>query len=181
MMLLLIFRQDNYPSKEIFGIMLLGTVVTMIFDNKPLDFNFIRQRLNDLPHSLACLKQQISAVILFGSLATNKETPLSDVDLAVLYHRDLSTDDLESLHRQVMGIITDLLQSDDIDVINLNTAPLSMQYGAIKQSKILLLNNRVEYIDYWEKTVKYYLDFKPLLDESNNTLLETLSGRPVYG
>jgi len=45
-------------------------------------------------------------VILFGSLATNKETPLSDVDLAVLYHKNLSLDELERLHRQVMGIIT---------------------------------------------------------------------------
>lgn len=153
----------------------------MIFDSKPLDFNFIRARLKCLPHSLASLEQQISAVVLFGSLATNKEVPLSDVDLAVLYDNHLSLDELDRLHRQVMGIITDLLQSDDIDLINLNTAPLSMQYGAIRQSKILLLNNRVEYIDYWEKTVKYYLDFKPLLDECNNTLLETLSGRIVHG
>ncbi|SPF55222.1 putative nucleotidyltransferase [Candidatus Desulfosporosinus infrequens] len=153
----------------------------MIFDSRPLDFNFIREKLKDLPHSLSSLEQQISAVFLFGSLATNKETPLSDVDLAVLYHKGLSLDELDRFHLQVMGIITDLLQSDDIDVINLNTAPLTMQYGAIKQSKILLLNNREEYIDYWEQTVKYYLDFKPLLDECNNTLLETLSGRTVYG
>ena len=149
----------------------------MIFNSKALDFKFIRRRLNDLPRSLVSLDQQISAVILFGSLATNKETPLSDVDLAVLYQTNLSLDELDRLHQQVLGIITDLLQSDDIDVINLNTAPLSMQYGAIKQSKILLLNNRDAYIDYWEHTVKYYLDFKPLLDECNKTLLEILSGR----
>ena len=175
------FSLDNCYTKEITGIIILGMVVTMIFDSKPLDFNFIRERLLCLPDSLASLEQQISAVILFGSLATNKETPLSDVDLAVLYPKSLSLAELDRLHSQVIGIITDLLQSDDIDVINLNTAPLSMQYGAIKQSKILLLNNRDEYIDYWEQTVKYYLDFKPLLDECNNTLLETLSGRTVYG
>jgi predicted nucleotidyltransferase len=130
---------------------------------------------------LAPLEEQISAVILFGSLALNKGTPLSDVDLAVLYQKDLSIEELDRFHRQVLGIITDLLQSDDIDMINLNTAPLSMQYGAIKQAKILLLNNREKYIDYWEHTVKYFLDFKPLLDECNNTVLETLSGRTVYG
>ena len=152
-------------------------VINMIFDSKPFDFKFIRERLKDLPQSLIGLEQQISAVILFGSLATNKETPLSDVDLAILYHKRLSLNELNKLHIHVMGIITDLLQSDDIDVINLNIAPLTMQYGAIKQSKILLLNNREEYIDYWEQTVKYYLDFKPLLDECNDTLLKTLSGR----
>jgi len=161
--------------------MILGMVINMIFDSKPFDFKFIRERLKGLPNSLAGLEQQISAVILFGSLATNKETPLSDVDLAILYHKNLSLNELNRLHLQVMGIVTDLLQSDDIDVISLNTAPLAMQYGAIKQSKILLLNNREEYIDYWEQTVKYYLDFKPLLDECNNTLLETLLGRTVYG
>jgi len=161
--------------------MMQGMVINMIFDSKHFDFKFIRERLTELPHSLAGLEQQISAVILFGSLATNQETPLSDVDLAILYHKKLNLDELNMLHLQVMGIITDLLQSDDIDIINLNTAPLTMQYGAIKQSKLLLLNNREEYIDFWEETVKYYLDFKPLLDECNNTLLETLSGRSSHG
>lgn len=148
----------------------------MIFNSKPLDFNFIRERLKYLPQSLEPLERQISAVILFGSLAANKETPLSDVDLAVLYHKNLSLEELDKLHLQVMGIIIDLFQSDDIDVINLNTAPLSMQYGAINQAKILLLNDRAEYVDFWEQTIKYYLDFKPLLDECNNTLLKTLAG-----
>lgn len=153
----------------------------MIFDSQPLDFKFIRQRLNELPRSLESLKQHISAVLLFGSLASDKETPLSDVDLAVLYNKNLSGEELNSLHSQVLERITDLLQTDDIDLINLNTAPLSMQYGAIKQSKLLLLNNREEYVDFWEQSVKYYLDFKPLLDECNKTLLNTLTGRAFYG
>lgn len=153
----------------------------MIFDSKPLDFKFIRDRLNVLPNSLVSLKHQISAVLLFGSLASGKETPLSDVDLAVLYSKSLSIEELDRLHFQVLGITTDVLQSDDIDLINLNTAPLAMQYGAIKQSKILLLNNRAEYIDFWEQSVKYYLDFKPLLDECNKALLDTLTRRAVYG
>lgn len=156
-------------------------VISMIFDSKPFDFKFIRERLKDLPLSLTGLEQHISAIILFGSLATNKETPLSDVDLAILYDKSLTLNELENLHIQVLGIIIDLLQSDDIDVINLNSAPLTMQYGALQQSKILLLNKREDYINFWEQTVKYYLDFKPLLDECNNTLLETLSGRTVYG
>ncbi|QNB47806.1 hypothetical protein BR63_16955 [Thermanaerosceptrum fracticalcis] len=153
----------------------------MIFDNKALDFGFIRERLKTLPLSLEPFNQQISAVILFGSLVMGKETPLSDVDLAILYRRNLDNDELARVHSHVYGIITDLLETDDIDLINLNTAPLSMKYGAIKQSKILLLNNRKEYIDFWEQTVKQYLDFKPLLDECNKTLLETLAGRAVHG
>ena len=56
-----------------------------------------------------------------------------------------------------------------------------MQYGVIKQAKILVLNNKAEYIDFWEQTVKYYLDFKPLLDECNQALLESLTGRSVHG
>ena len=151
----------------------------MIFDNKRLDFELVRERLNTLPLSLTHLNQKISAVILFGSLATGKETPLSDVDLAVLYGRNLSNDELKSLHSQVYEIVSDLFESDDLDLINLNSAPLSLQYGAIKSAKILLLNNREEYIDFWDQTVKYYLDFKPLLDECNKTLLETLTRRRI--
>jgi len=153
----------------------------MIFDNKPLNFGVIKERLEDLSQSLASLSQQISAVLLFGSLARERETPLSDVDLAVLYSKHLREDELGKVHSHVHDIIADLLSTDDIDLINLNIAPLTMQYGAIKQAKILVLNNKAEYIDFWDKTVKYYLDFKPLLDECNQALLETLTGRAVHG
>ncbi len=100
---------------------------------------------------------------------------------SVLYSKDLSEDEQWSVHSNVYEIITDLLSTDDIDLINLNTAPLAMQYGVIKQAKILVLNNKAEYIDFWEQTVKYYLDFKPLLDECNQALLESLTGRSVHG
>ncbi|NMA69450.1 MAG: hypothetical protein GX958_08535 [Desulfitobacterium sp.] len=58
---------------------------------------------------------------------------------------------------------------------------MSIQYGAIKHSRILVLNNKADYIDFWDKTVKYYLDFKPLLDECNEELLKTLAGRVING
>ncbi|NMA69451.1 MAG: nucleotidyltransferase domain-containing protein [Desulfitobacterium sp.] len=55
----------------------------MIFDNQPLNFRCIRDNLKKIPAALAPYSNQISAVLLFGSLALDKETPLSDVDLAV--------------------------------------------------------------------------------------------------
>ena len=153
----------------------------MIFDGKPLDFSFLREQLEALPLSLVPFRHQISAVVLFGSLSTGMETPLSDIDLAVLYRRDLRDPELKRVHSQVYEIISDLLISDDIDLINLNSAPLSIQYGAIRQATILMLNCRGEYIDFWEQTVKHYLDFKPLVDECNKTLLDTLAGRAAHG
>lgn len=156
-------------------------MVKIIFNGKPLDFYFIREKLKALPLSLEPFKQQMSAVILFGSLAKGMETPLSDVDLAVLYDKNLNDAELEKLHGQVYEIISDLLTTDSIDLINLNTAPLPMRYGAIRQAKILILNNRDAYVDFWEHTVKQYLDFKPLLDECNKTLLDTLARRTLHG
>lgn len=153
----------------------------MILSGQRLDFEFIRKQLETLPNALASFSEQISAVLLFGSLATGKETPLSDVDLAMLYKRDLKGDQLTKVHSQVYEIISDLLRTDDIDLINLNTAPLSMQYGAVQAAKILMLNDRAAYIDFYERTVKFYLDFKPLLDECNQTLLETLARRTING
>lgn len=50
----------------------------MIFDNQPLNFKCIRNNLKKLPAALAPYSSQISAVLLFGSLASDKESPLSD-------------------------------------------------------------------------------------------------------
>ena len=86
----------------------------MIFDTKPLDFSKIKKGLDTLDQSLASFDHQISAVLLFGSMARGKETALSDVDLAVLYAKDLSGHELNRVHSDVQEIITDVLTTDDI-------------------------------------------------------------------
>jgi predicted nucleotidyltransferase len=60
---------------------------------------------------------------LFGSQATSRATPASDVDVAVYLRAN--ADPFESRLR-LMGVLEHALGTDAIDLVVLNTAPLSL-------------------------------------------------------
>jgi len=78
---------------------------------------------------------------LFGSQATGGAGPRSDVDLAV--HVEGPSEDAElDLH----GIAASALHRDDVDVLVLNRAPLTLQFEALKGRLLFSLDEgaRVE-------------------------------------
>ncbi|MCL6639266.1 MAG: DUF86 domain-containing protein [Firmicutes bacterium] len=73
---------------------------------------------------------QVIAAYLFGSQATGRATPVSDVDAGVLFHEGM--DDMESFQVE-MSLQDDLektFQTDNLDLIVLDKAPLPLQYNA---------------------------------------------------
>ena len=70
---------------------------------------------------------------LFGGLVKGKRNPLSDVDLA-LYVKDRQDFD----YLAVFGEISSILGTDEIDLIILNNAPLSLTGRILQNRKVLL-------------------------------------------
>ncbi len=71
---------------------------------------------------------------LFGSLAKNHRKPLSDVDLGI-YVKDIKKLDDLSFYNKVSKI----LRTDEVDLVVLNTAPISLT-GRILQKKRILID-----------------------------------------
>jgi len=97
-----------------------------------------------IPHNISELIPQAAAYLtarkdvifayLFGSMALGTFKPLSDIDIAVyLKKRKLSEKRLE-----IIGDLADIFKTDEIDLVVLNTAPLSLQMRVMWYSDCLL-------------------------------------------
>ena len=72
---------------------------------------------------------------LFGGLARGERRPLSDVDVAV-YLRE--TDNLAEIKLEMIGLLSDTLGSDEIDLVILNRAPVSLVGRVLRDRKVLV-------------------------------------------
>ena len=72
---------------------------------------------------------------LFGSLAKGSPLPLSDVDIAVYLADTINRVD-DKL--DILGKLMDILQTDEIDLVVLNTAGLPLIMNILKCKKIIV-------------------------------------------
>lgn len=107
-----------------------------------------------------CARQEaLSAVYLFGSYGTEHQTPLSDVDIAVLVkraHHPMSLKDRLTLEDQISRI----LREDDVNLLILNDAPVVFRHKVLKQGRMLYrAGHGTDLADFIEGTLNVYLDF----------------------
>jgi hypothetical protein len=94
-------------------------------------------RLNLLGPLLSADSRIIFAYI-FGGLATGKQRPLSDIDIAVYL---ANCDDKAEVKLDIIGVLSDALKSDEIDLVILNDAPTSL-VGRILRKKRLIVDKQ---------------------------------------
>ena len=123
-------------------------------------------KYNKLPHNIlallpkveSCLKLEsdIAFAYLFGSLAQGDPKPLSDVDIAIYF-----SDESDILERklQILGQLMDLLETDEIDLVILNTAPLTLRWKILETRKVLVDNLPFLRHQYESLTMREYFDF----------------------
>jgi predicted nucleotidyltransferase len=80
-------------------------------------------------------REEVVFAYLFGSLAKGKPTPLSDIDIAVY----LSTEeDLPEKKLEILGGLNDILGTDEVDLVMLNSAPLSLEIGILENKQVIV-------------------------------------------
>jgi len=105
-----------------------------------------------------CLNTQPKVVFayLFGSLAGGTPKPLSDVDIAVFVDdcKNFSETKLEILEK-----LTDVLQTDEIDLVVLNTASLPLAINILKKKRVLVDKQPYVRHIFESLTMRKYFDF----------------------
>lgn len=97
----------------------------------------------------------VAAVLLYGSHGTPQQTPLSDIDLAVIATPGQQLDGLE-LFGDVINIV-----GDDVSVTVLNDTPLPFRFRVLSTGRPLFVFNQAGLADFTEQTLNYYHDFRP--------------------
>jgi|LSQX01.1.fsa_nt_gb predicted nucleotidyltransferase len=104
----------------------------------------------------------VAAALLFGSYGTQYQTPLSDVDIAVLF---MSGQQI-TLNRE-LAMLSDLSAitgEEDINLVVLNKAPLTLQFEVLLTGNVLAKKDF--YLeDFHEYVCKRYADYKIDLDQ----------------
>lgn len=114
----------------------------------------IEKRINRLETFFDSHPEVIFAY-LFGGLIRKKPSFLSDVDIAI-YVRDPGRFDYLEFYSE----ITDFLNTDEVDLVLLNKAPVTLA-GRILQSKKILIDREPFIRHKFESlTIRKFLDFQ---------------------
>jgi predicted nucleotidyltransferase len=114
----------------------------------------VEERIRDISNQF----DSIVLVYLFGSFASGRQHPFSDVDIGV-YFRKFSLPEFLKVH----GALTRALGAR-VDTVPLNIAPPLLRYEILKNGKRLVSKDETARILYESRAISEGLDEKPLIE-----------------
>lgn len=108
----------------------------------------VREYLNKHP--------KVVFAYLFGGLARGRVSPLSDVDIAIYL-----TDEVDTTREklEIVGKLNDLLKTDEVDLVMVNTAPLPLAARIIRHKTILVDKMPFVRHKFESLIIRKYFDF----------------------
>ncbi|MCC7201377.1 MAG: nucleotidyltransferase domain-containing protein [Nitrospirae bacterium] len=94
---------------------------------------------------------------LFGGLAKGRATPLSDIDIAVFLK---SAHDVAEYKLGLFDRLSDALGTSEIDLVILNTAPVSLTGRILLKKQLLVDKDPPRRHLYESATLRKFFDFK---------------------
>lgn len=95
---------------------------------------------------------------LFGSVARQSEGKLSDVDLAIYLDKTLNLKERFNSELRLRSGIGDILETDKIDLVVMNDAPLSLNFEIIKANHPIFIRDQDVKVDFEHYIISHYLD-----------------------
>lgn len=131
-------------------------------------------------------KLGIETIYLFGSHAHGKTHPMSDVDIGVIFSRpEKYKDNTMDAYLKLYHIFTDVLprsylrkrfkmRAHEFDLVFLQFAPISLQFDAIKNAKILYEKDQEKRFNYQEYVIKRNADFEYYYNLRQQAILQRI-------
>lgn len=116
-------------------------------------------KLNDLNKYLKS-NSNIVAAWFIGSYGTEIQTENSDIDIALLFDQPVGI--MEEM--DVSCKISEIVEFDNIDTINLLNAPITLQFKVIDEGRAIYEEDYYKVCDFMEEIFNRYRDEKYYLD-----------------
>lgn len=104
-------------------------------------------------------------IILFGSIATDEKSPISDIDIAA-YIDETKGDNLFKFQLKLLGAFNNAFKTDEIDLVILNEAPPALKYEIVKNGILVFCRNESVYDEFYLRATKEFFDFYPILKKN---------------
>lgn len=101
-------------------------------------------------------EKNVAAVFLFGSFGTEYENKFSDIDIGLVFMPGVLVGLKEELDLEAN--LSLYLMNDNIDLVNLNKAPIQLRFQAITGGSLIYEGDYVATSDFIENTYSYYFD-----------------------
>lgn len=95
---------------------------------------------------------------LFGSFATGKPGPLSDLDVAVLLENSLSKHDRFDFRLKLISRLSSLCSGKDVDLVVLNDSSVTLCHEVIKAGKLIFCKDKEIQLEFETYVMSRYLD-----------------------
>lgn len=108
--------------------------------------------------------EQLVAFYLFGSYASGQPTPMSDIDLAVLFDKSVPAGQFLSERLRLMGYLSSALGNDEFELVVLNEVPAGLAYRIIRDGELCYVRDEAkgQLVDFKVRTMDKYFDFQPV-------------------
>jgi uncharacterized protein len=117
-------------------------------------------------------REDVIFAYLFGSHARGRTHALSDVDVAVFLDDGLDSGQRFQARLDIMGDLTPIVHTDEVDVAVLNGTPLALNYRVLRDGRLLSCRDRDRRIAWEARTISRYLDYKPVLDRFDRAIVD---------
>lgn len=117
----------------------------------------------------------IAAAYLFGSCARGTATGISDIDIGILFDSAIDESKYFELKLAFLSLIMAVLQTEKVDVVVLNRAPLHLAHEIVSHGNLLLDKDRKQRAAFEADRIGRFLDFKPFLAVQIRAVKEHLS------
>ncbi len=105
----------------------------------------------------------VQAAYLFGSIATGRSRPDSDVDVAVLLSTDRHRRSL-TIRLRLMSALASVLGRDDVEVVILNDAPPLLAHRVLSKGRLVFDRSPSARVRFQVRTAGRYLDLVPMFE-----------------
>lgn len=108
-------------------------------------------------------KRQVALAYLFGSHARGRVTPLSDVDVAVVFAKAVPHQEYFDRELELMSDIGDVFHVDRVDIVNLETnkSPL-LKHRAVFYGKPIYVKDEIQRFNLEHSIMRVYEDTEHL-------------------
>ena len=134
-----------------------------------------KEQIYDIIKSTISKRTDIIFAYIFGSFATNMDTPLSDIDIAVFHKERKSAYGYRMIEFEIENQMLHVLPNKKFDVRSLNDAPITITGKILNEGKLLFFSNEKFYYDYLVAQRILYMDYmliyNPLFNERYENLL----------
>ena len=132
------------------------------------------KKINELTRVLRSIRG-IHAAFLFGSQGRMQAGKRSDVDLAVQFDSRLSRGVRPQVALRTFQTVTRVLGRNDVDLVELNQAPVLLRYAATVHGRPLFIRPRRDTHRLAFRAMQDFEDFRPYLERQRHALKKKLA------